>query len=196
MNKQSSELGLGLGLGLDSQFGSVSGSNIEKINLDNIDISDLFENKEKIIDFNKSIKTKENLTNIKFKISITLITSDLNYKRNKVIKFENFLYEKKEALETINNCLSHIDATMGRYFLENNSNNNDIILDFPNVKNQYLSDDIHYTEKVENYCLKIIGKDLFKWDWMIFFFNKIIFVLTCFSWFYKFDFSTVRNKDY
>jgi hypothetical protein len=80
--------------------------------------------------------------------------------------------------------------------LENNSNNiNNFGIDFPRNKNRHLSDDIHYTEQIENYCLKIIGKDVFKWDWMIYFFNKIIFVLTCFSWFYKFDFSTVRNKE-
>jgi len=71
--------------------------------------------------------------------------------------------------------------------------NNNVAFDFPNGKDKYLSDDIHYTEKVENYCLKCIGKDIFKWDWLIYFFNKIIFILTCFSWFYKFDFSTVRK---
>lgn len=168
---------------------------LEKIDLQFFNILDLKANEEKILEFNKPLKVKEISSNAKFKVSLTLISSDLNYKKNKALKFENFLIEKKEALETINNCLSHIDNTLGKYFIERNKGN-DIAFDFAKNNNNkdkyYLSDDIHYTEKVENYCLKIIGKDIFKWDWMIYFFNKIMFLLTLFSWFYKFDFSTVK----
>jgi len=128
--------------------------------------------------------------------------------------------EKKEELETLNNCLSHIDASLGKYYLNNSNNhylnnislsplslnNNNQINDFgiivnektiknpsnPIINAKYLSDNFHYTEKVENYLLKIIGRDLFKWDSILFFVNKILIILSIFSWIYKFDLSTVK----
>jgi hypothetical protein len=187
--------------------------NKHKIFVDNIIINEIDRNVELIKEYSNIINIGEN-TNLNFKLNISIIDSLFIYKKNKSLKLESLIFEKKEELQTLNNCLSHIDATLGKYYLSNSnnpnlnnpnsfsqvsSNNNDQIKDFDIVINnpskaitsKYLSDEIHYTEKVENYFLKIIGKDLLKWDSILFFFNKILIILSIFSWIYKFDLSTV-----
>jgi len=189
--------------------------NKHKIFVDNIIINEIDRNVELIKEYSNIINIGEN-TNLNFKLNISIIDSLFIYKKNKSLKLESLIFEKKEELETLNNCLSHIDATLGKYYLSNSnnpnlnnpnsfsqvsSNNNDQIKDFDIVINnpskainsKYLSDEIHYTEKIENYFLKIIGKDLLKWDSILFFLNKILIILSIFSWIYKFDLSTVIN---
>lgn len=179
--------------------------------IEEIYVQDFIKNNEVIREYSKTINLGENLEII-FKLSISIIDSFFIYKKNKSLKLEGVINEKKEELETLNNCLSHIDVTLGKYFLNNSKNQNtisplrdnndpfhnlDIIMNNndntnQNLQSKYLSNDFHYTEKVENYFLKIIGKDLFKWDSILFFFNKILLLLSIFSWIYKFDFSTVK----
>lgn len=182
----------------------------QKIFIDYISIEDCIKNDELIKEYSKKLNILGEEVNLSFKICLNILTSKLLYKKNKSIKIENIIYEKKEDIETLSNCLSHIDMTLGRYFLMNYNNPNlngfnNSNLPFgtnipanegfnphnynPNAK--YLSNDMHYTEKVENYFLKIIGRNLFKWDLIIYFFNKIFFCLTLISWIFKFDMLTV-----
>lgn len=195
----------------------------QKIQIDKFISNNLNRNIDIIKEYPNVSGMGEN-TNLNIKISISIIDSFFIYKKNQSLNLECSIIEKKEELDTLNNCLTHIDATLGKYFL-NNSNNpnrnnqnilspfslnsNDQIKDFEIIINdnnhsqnnpsnriansKYLSDEIHYTEKIENYFLKIIGRDLFKWDSILFFFNKILIILSIFSWIYKFDLSTVFN---
>jgi len=184
--------------------------------IDKIITNDLVRNTEIIKDFSTNIINTE----INFKLSMTVIDSIFTYKKNKSLKLETFILDKKEELETLNNCISHVDATLGKYILNNsknpnlneynispirkpnnndshqldiilNNNNNNLNFNY-NSNTKFLSDDFHYTEKVENYVLKLTGKELFKWDSILFFFNKMLLLLSFFAWIYKFDFFTVN----
>ena len=163
-------------------------------------------NEEIIKEFDKVLYINDIEAKINFILKINFINSLLSYKKNKILKFEHENFDKKEELETLANSLSHIESTLGKYFLDNenntnaignnntnnNANNNFNENNFVN-NSKILIDDIDYTEKIENYFLRIIGKKLFKWDTIIYFFNKIVFLLSICTWIYKFDVFTVRK---
>jgi len=184
--------------------------------VDEIFVEDFIKNNKILKDYSKTIHMGDSIE-VNFRLSISIIDTLFIYKTNKLNALERMINDKKEELETLNNCLSHIDATLGKYFLNNSKNHNilsplrdksdsynniDIIknnnsnyINNQNANedfhNKYLSNDFHYTEKVENYFLKILGRDLFKWDYILFFSNKILLLLSIFSWIYKIDYSTV-----
>ena len=141
--------------------------------IDQVNIKETLENK---------VSSSYNLPgNINLSLSFIWINSRVNYYNKKITTHEGELEELKEYVNVLNNCILHIQDTFKMYFTKINENEQGRVdyIDSKDDNNQYetngtIRKQIEISDKIENYVLKIIGKELITWSNIVYFLNKVM----------------------
>lgn len=131
----------------------------------------------------KSFKTY-NYNEMKFVFSFIWVNSKINYYNKEITLLEEQINLNKEAINVLNNSIVHIEDTFRKYF-QNTGNK------FEEIHIGTMKGEIEISQKIEDYMLKIVGKEVIIWDTIVFITNKIILPFLFLLFFERSDFPTV-----
>lgn len=134
-----------------------------------------------------------------FDLGFLWINSRVNYYNKLVTRLEAKIEENKENINVLNNCISHIEETFKKYFSQlgigpnMSTNSSAVSLNVAGFKSAgTMEKELQISQSIEDYVLKIVGKEVFVMDKILFLFNKILFILLIFVFLQRHDTVTVR----
>lgn len=135
-----------------------------------------------------------------FDLGFLWINSRVNYYNKLVTRLEARIEENKENINVLNNCISHIEETFKKYFNQlgigpniMSTNSSAVSLNVTGFKSAgTMEKELQISQSIEDYVLKIVGKEVFVMDKILFLFNKILFLLLIFVFLQRHDTVTVR----
>jgi hypothetical protein len=130
-----------------------------------------------------------------FNISFIWINSKIIYYNKEVTVLDNKILEDKESINVLNNSIQHIEGililildTFKKYF--NYAENTEPKL-YENKNYGTTNKELEVSQKIENYILKVMGREVIIMDGIIFFLNKVIICLVMLNNLYRYDLLTV-----
>jgi len=142
---------------------------------------------------------------INFNIILVWIISKVNYYTKKIVKQDTKIGEAHDNINILNNCISHIEGNYNfiyKKITENFKNHIKIQLDEATVTNLNtdnknngkisIEKQIEISQKIEDYVLGMVGKDVIIMDKIVFFLNKIILPILVIIFLFRFDLMTVN----
>jgi hypothetical protein len=135
-----------------------------------------------------------------FDLGFLWINSRVNYYNKLISRLEAKIEENKENINVLNNCISHIEETFKKYFgqlgIGNSLSNSSsaVSLNVTGFKAGTMEKELQISQSIEDYVLKIVGKEVFVMDKIVFLFNKILILLLIFVFLQRHDTVTVRKE--
>jgi hypothetical protein len=135
-----------------------------------------------------------------FDLGFLWINSRVNYYNKLMARSESKIEENKENINVLNNCISHIEETFKKYFIQMGgspftlcSNSSAASLNVTGFRSGTMEKELQISQKIEDYILKIAGKEVFVMDKIVYIFNKILILLLIFVFLQRYDLVTVSK---